>query len=95
MGSEMCIRDRLYRERKSEELERFAKSMSDHGVPESQTYLDAEAAREMMLARLPAALQSKQPDDLAFCLLPIGILSGPKSILTALRDQGAHTTPLA
>jgi len=87
--------ERLYRERKGEELERFAKSMSDHGVPESQTYLDAEAAREMMLARLPAALQSKQPDDLAFCLLPIGILSGPKSILTALRDQGAHTTPLA
>jgi hypothetical protein len=28
-------------------------------------------------------------------LLPIGILSGPKSILTALHDQGAHTTPLA
>src|SRR6516162_9714016 len=87
--------ERLYRERKGEELERFAKSMSDHGVPESQTYLDAEAAREMMLARLPTALRSTQSDDLAFCLLPIGILSGPKSILTALRDQGAHTTPLA
>ena len=67
----------------------------DHGVPESQTYLDAEAVREMMLARLPTALRSTQSDDLAFCLLPIGILSGPKSILTALRDQGVHTTPLA
>jgi hypothetical protein len=32
---------------------------------------------------------------LAFCLLPIGMLSGPKSILITLRDQGAHTTPLA
>ena len=49
----------------------------------------------MMLARLPTALRSTQSDDLAFCLLPIGILSGPKSILTAPRDQGAHTTPLA
>jgi hypothetical protein len=87
--------ERLYRERKGEELQRFAKSMSDHGVPESQTYLDGEAAREMLLARLPAALRSKQPDDLAFCLLPIGMLSGPRSILPALRDQGAHTTPLA
>jgi hypothetical protein len=87
--------ERLYRERKGEELQRFAKSMSDHGVPESQTYLDGEAAREMLLARLPAALRSKQPDDLAFCLLPIGMLSGPKSILITLRDQGAHTTPLA
>jgi hypothetical protein len=87
--------ERLYRERKGEELQRLAKSMSDHGVPESQTYLDGEAAREMLLARLPAALRSKQPDDLAFCLLPIGMLSGPKSILITLRDQGAHTTPLA
>src|SRR5262249_32669764 len=59
--------ERLYRERRGEELERFAKSMSDHGVPESQTYLDAEAAREMVLACLPAALRSTQPDDLVVC----------------------------
>lgn len=87
--------ERLYRERRGEELERFAKSMSEHGVPESQTYFDGEAAREMMSARLPTALRSTQSDDLVFCLLPIGMLSGPKSILTALRDQGAHTSPLA
>jgi TraB family protein len=87
--------ERLYRERKGEELERFAKTMREHGVPESQTYLDAEAAREMLLARLPAALRSQQPDDSAFCLLPIGMLAGPKSILAALRNRGAHTTSLA
>jgi hypothetical protein len=87
--------ERLYRERKGEELQRFAKSMSDHGVPESQTYFDGEATREMLLARFPTALRSTQSDDLAFCLLPIGMLSGPKSILTTLRDQGAHTSPLA
>jgi hypothetical protein len=87
--------EKLYRERRGEELAHFARSMSDHGVPESQTYFEGEAAREMLLARLPAALRSKQPDDLAFYLLPIGMLSGPKSILTTLRDQGAQTTPLA
>ena len=87
--------DRLYRERKGEELARFAKSMREHGVPESPTYFDDEAAREMLLARLPAALRSQQPDDSAFCLLPIGMLTGPKSILAALRDRGAHTTSLA
>ena len=87
--------ERLYRERRGEELKRFAKSMSDHGVPESQTYFDGEAAREMLLARFPTALRSTQPDDLAFCLLPIGTLSDPKSILTTLRDQGVHATPLA
>jgi len=47
------------------------------------------------LARFPTALRSTQPDDLAFCLLPIGTLSCPKSILTTLRDQGVHATPLA
>ena len=87
--------DRLYRERKGEELERFAKTMREHGVPESQTYLDADAAREMLLARLPAALRSQQSDDSAFCLLPIGMLTGAKSILATLRDRGAHTTSLA
>jgi hypothetical protein len=87
--------ERLYRERRGEELNRFAKSMNDHGVPESETYFDSEAGREMLLARFPPALRSTRSDDLAFCLLPIGMLSGSKSILTALRDQGAHTTPLA
>jgi hypothetical protein len=87
--------ERLYRERKGEELERFAKTMREHGVPESQTYLDADAAREILLARLPAALRSPQPDDSAFCLLPIGMLTGAKSILATLRDRGAHTTSLA
>jgi len=82
----------LYRERKGEELESFVQTMREHGVPESQTYLDAEAAREMLLARLPAAMRSPQSDDSAFCLLPIGMLTGPKSILATLRDRGAHTT---
>ena len=88
-------RERLYRDRNGEELQRFAQTMREHGVPESLTYFDGGAAREMLLARLPAALRSQQSDDTAFCLLPIGMLSGPKSILTTLRDRGAHTTSLA
>jgi hypothetical protein len=87
--------ERHYREHKAEELQRFTKSKSDHGVLEWQTYFDGEAAREMLSARFPSALRSTQSDDLAFCLLPIGMLSGPKSILATLRDQGAHASPLA
>ena len=87
--------DRLYRERNGEELQRFAQTMREHGVPESPSYFDGEAAREMLLARLPAALRSQQSDDSAFCLLPIGMLTGSKSILATLRDRGAHTTALA
>jgi hypothetical protein len=87
--------ERLYRDRNGEELQRFAQTMREHGVPESPSYFDGEAAREMLLARLPAALRSQQSDDSAFCLLPIGMLTGPKSILATLRDRGAHTTALA
>jgi hypothetical protein len=87
--------EKLYRERNGEELARFAKAVSDHGVPESQTYLDGEAARQMLLERLPLALRSQNADDLPFCFLPIGLLSGPRSVLTALRDQGARITSVA
>jgi len=70
---------KLYGERRSEELERFTKTMSDHGVPESQTYLDGEVAREMLLGRLPAAIHSELSDDTTFCLLPIGCSAAQKT----------------
>jgi hypothetical protein len=87
--------ERLYRERRGEDLQRFTKTMSERGVPESQTYIDGEAARQMMLTRLPVALRSERQGDSAFCLLPIGTLTGPRSILIAMRDQGARLTTLA
>jgi hypothetical protein len=37
--------DGLYRARKSEELDRFTKLLADHGVPESGSYLDADASK--------------------------------------------------
>jgi hypothetical protein len=58
--------ERLYRERNGEELARFTKTMADHSVPESQTYIDGATARQLLLARLPAALRSERSDDLAF-----------------------------
>jgi hypothetical protein len=64
-------------------------------VPESQTYIDGDAARQLLLARLPAALRSERSDDLAFCLLPIGMVTGANSMLATLRERGARTTVLA
>jgi hypothetical protein len=46
----------------------------------------------VLLDRLSAALQSHQTDDLAFCFVPIGLLTGPSSIFAALRNRGARTT---
>jgi hypothetical protein len=87
--------ERLYRERRAEELARFAGTMTGRGIPEPQAFFDGEAARQTLLARLPVALRSQHSDDLAFCFLPIGLLSGPTSVLATLRDQGARTTALA
>jgi hypothetical protein len=41
----------IYRERKGEELYQFVKSLGEHGVPESQTFLEGEAGREWGAAR--------------------------------------------
>jgi hypothetical protein len=60
MGPIGAHRERLYRERDGEELQRFAQVMRQHGVPESPSYFDGEAAREMLLARLPAARMTQR-----------------------------------
>jgi hypothetical protein len=87
--------ERLYRERRAEELARFGKTMTDRGIPEPQALFDGEAARRTLLSRLPVALRSQNADDLAFCFLPIGLLTGPDSVLATLRHHGARTTALA
>ena len=78
-----------------EELDDFTKLLADHGVPGSGTYFDADASRRMLLDRLSAASRSHEADDLAFCFVPMGILTGPSSILIAPRDHGVRTTLLA
>jgi hypothetical protein len=87
--------DTLYRQRRADELEAFTRLSADHRIPQSGAYLDADADRDMLLARLPAALKPQQVDDLAFCFLPIGLVTGPKSILATLRDRGARAAAIA
>jgi hypothetical protein len=87
--------ERLYRERRAEELASFGRTMTDRGIPEPKALFDGEAARRTLLSRLPVALRSQHSDDLAFCFLPIGLLTGPDSVLATLRDHGARTTALA
>lgn len=87
--------DALYQQRKGEELARFTALLREHHVPQSAAYLGEEASREMLLANLPAALKPQEADDIAFCLLPIGVVTGPNSILASLRQRGAHVTNIA
>jgi len=87
--------DTLYRQRRGEDLERFTQLLTDHGLPQTQAFLDGEADRAMLLDRLPAMLKPQQADDLALCFLPIGLVTGSKSILARLREQGAQTSTIA
>jgi hypothetical protein len=85
----------LYRERRAEELHGFARSMSEHGVPESQTFFEGETIRELLLTRLAAALSSQAADAPAFCFLPIGVISGPDGLLATSRRRGMRASSLA
>lgn len=85
----------LYRERKGEELYEFVRSLVRHGVPESGTFLESEAGRDMLSARLPLVLSSQRSNGVAFCLLPIGTLTGPDGLLMTFRERGMRVTALA
>ena len=87
--------EHLYSERRAEELHAFARSMREHGVPESQTFFEGETIRELLLTRLPAALSSQAADAPAFCFLPIGVISGPDGLLATSRRRGMRATALA
>jgi hypothetical protein len=85
----------LYRERRAEELHAFARSMSEHGVPESQIFFEGETIRELLLTRLTAALSSQAAAAPAFCFLPIGVVSGPEGLLATSRRRGMRASALA
>jgi hypothetical protein len=85
----------LYRERRAEELRAFARSMSEHGVPESQTFFESETIRELLLTRVTAALSSQAADEPAFCFLPIGVISGPDGLLATSHRRGIRASALA
>src|SRR5262249_59686207 len=85
----------LYRGRRPEELHAFARSMSEHGVPESQVFFEGETLRELLLARLTAALSSQPAAEPAFCFLPIGVITGPDGLLATSRRRGISASAVA
>ena len=85
----------LYRERKGEELYTFVKSLAERGVPEAGKFLEGDAAREKFVARLPVALASLASSPPTFCLLPIGVLTGPDGLLSAFSKRGMRISALA
>jgi hypothetical protein len=85
----------LYRERKGEKLYTFVKILDEGGLPEPGQFLESDAAREMFVARLPVALASHAASPPTFCLLPIGVLTGPGGLLSAFSKRGMRISTLA
>ncbi|NLS18567.1 TraB/GumN family protein [Rhizobium sp. P40RR-XXII] len=83
--------EELYRSRESGEIARLAREMSENGVFTPTDFLDAQALRRMFIERLVA----QPPGSNAFVTMPIGLLSGPISILDELRAHGATVTAVS
>jgi hypothetical protein len=49
----------------------------------------------MFVARLPVALASHAASPPTFCLLPIGVLTGPGGLLSAFSKRGMRISTLA
>ena len=71
------------------------KSLAEGGVPEAGQFRESDAAREMFVARLPVALASHASSPPMFCLLPIGVLTGPGGLLSAFSKRGMRISTLA
>ena len=71
------------------------KSLAERGVPEAGKFLEGDAAREKFVARLPVALASLASSPPTFCLLPIGVLTGPGGLLSAFSKRGMRISALA
>lgn len=78
--------DKLYLDRKSEELYRFSNTLVAYGVPD---YFRDN--RDLLFSRFSDALTTQQP----FFLLPVGTLTGPDGILQVFRQQGAEVSIVA
>ena len=85
----------LYRERRGQELHQFTKDLSDHGTSLSQLLVEGDSAREMLLARLPAALSAPPSGQTAFCFMPIGVITGPDGLLATAHKRGMRMSALA
>lgn len=81
--------EKLYCDRKSEELYRFSEDLARHGVPGTQSFLEYNP--DLLFSRISDSLTTSE----GFFLAPVGTLTGPDGILERFRRQGADISVLA
>jgi len=82
--------DELYKARKSAEIAILGEEIAAKGIFTPTDFMDADRIRALFverIANLPAGTN-------AFAILPIGLLSGPYSLLAELRSRGAEVTAM-
>ena len=83
--------EKLYRSRKSAEIASLSHEMSEKGVFSPSDVFDPQALRRLVTDRLAG----QPPGTNAFVTVPLGLLSGPMSILDDLRARGATVTVIS
>jgi hypothetical protein len=83
----------LYRDRRSEEINRFTGDIKTHGIPSMSGFLPPDRVRPLMLDRLVKTAAASATTD-PFVLLPLGLLTGADGILAQLRNKGSVVTAL-
>jgi hypothetical protein len=83
--------ERLYRDRKSQELYRFTDTL-ENITPLSSSSSSMRSDPDLPLSRFLLFLALGDP---GFFLLPVGSLMGPDGVLERLRRQGADIEILA
>ena len=81
--------EKLYGDRKSEELHRFSEILADHGVPGPQTYVKDNF--DLLFSRISGSLTTSR----CFIFAPVGTLTGPDGILERFHRRGADISVLA
>jgi hypothetical protein len=81
--------EKLYGDRKSDELYRFSKKLADQGVPGPDNFFNDYS--DLLFSRIIGALTALP----CFILVPVGMLTGSEGILERFRRQGADVRVLA
>lgn len=88
LGSIGAYFEELYRSCKSAEIASLSHEMSEKGVFSPADLFDPQPLRRLFTDRLAGQL----PGTNAFVTVPLGLFSGPMSILDDLRVRGATVT---
>lgn len=86
--------ERLYRQRKGEEMVRMMADMNHHGAFSLSQLLQNDRTRGILSERALNML-TQQADEECFMLLPLDMVAGPSGLLAALKMNGVVVAPRA